>query len=360
MTGRMAGRFKPFRLNQFPMVMFCVVWIGLLLTSGIHYGLLVLMDRLALNAVIQTVIPMLYWMGMSLLTTWVIVKLTRETYERPIRELAEATRRVARGDFSVYVPTMHTADKLDYLDRMIQDFNKMVAELGGIETIKTDFISNVSHEIKAPLAVISNYAQILKSSSLSVAEREEHLDTILDNVRRLSDLVTNILKLNKIENQVIKPELEPYDLCGQLSQCALLFESAWDEKSIDLEFETEDRAVIRADREMLEIVWNNLLSNAVKFTPAGGTVCLRQMTEGEDVVVTVSDTGCGMAPETMARIFDKFYQGDTSHATPGNGLGLALALRILQISGGTITVASKEGEGSTFTVRLPKEGNTDA
>lgn len=356
---RFAGQYRPIRLNQFPLVLFVIVLSGLLLTSGIHYGLILLGDRLGLNSVLQTAIPMLYWMGMSLAVTMLVVKMARDTYEKPMKEMAEATKKVAQGDFSVYVPTIHTADKLDYLDMMIQDFNKMVAELGGIETMKTDFISNVSHEIKTPLSVISNYAQMLKSGSLTEEERNEYLDTILDNVKRLSDLVMNILKLNKIENQVIKPVLEPYDLCGQLSQCALLYENAWEEKNIELDFETEDRAVIRADKEMMEIVWNNLLSNAVKFTPEGGTVRLHQTTEGDTVVVTVSDTGCGMTQETMARIFEKFYQGDTSHSTPGNGLGLALALRILQISGGTISVASTVGEGSTFTVRLPVEGKNE-
>ena len=356
---RFAGQYRPIRLNQFPLVLFVIVLSGLLLTSGIHYGLILLGDHLGLNSVLQTAIPMLYWMGMSLAVTMLVVKMARDTYEKPMKEMAEATKKVAQGDFSVYVPTIHTADKLDYLDMMIQDFNKMVAELGGIETMKTDFISNVSHEIKTPLSVISNYAQMLKSGSLTEEERNEYLDTILDNVKRLSDLVMNILKLNKIENQVIKPVLEPYDLCGQLSQCALLYENAWEEKNIELDFETEDRAVIRADKEMMEIVWNNLLSNAVKFTPEGGTVRLHQTTEGDTVVVTVSDTGCGMTQETMARIFEKFYQGDTSHSTPGNGLGLALALRILQISGGTISVASTVGEGSTFTVRLPVEGKNE-
>lgn len=353
------NRESRFKRSRFPLSLFFIFFGILLVMSSIHTGLILLVNDLRLSSFAQTLIPMLYWalvaFCMTAFTRWQIVR----TYDEPVQKLAKATEKVAQGDFSVYVPTIHTADKLDYLDMMILDFNKMVAELGSIEAIKTDFISNVSHEVKTPLAAISNYAQLLKSDRLSEAKQEEYLDSILGNVKRLSDLVTNILKLNKIENQIIQPVIKPYDLCTQLSECALLFEDAWEKQNIALEFQTEDRAVIRADREMMEIVWSNLLSNAVKFTPEGGTVRLRQTSEEGTVVVTVSDTGCGMTEETMSHIFEKFYQGDTSHSTPGNGLGLALTLRILQISGGTITVTSKVGEGSTFTVRLPVEGKRD-
>ncbi len=350
---------NPARRTRLPLSLFFIFFGILLVMSGVHSGLIVLINSLGLSNFTQTLIPMLYWafvaFCLAAFTRFQVIK----TYDEPVQKLAKATQKVAQGDFSVYVPTIHTADKLDYLDLMIQDFNKMVAELGSIETMKTDFISNVSHEIKTPLAVISNYAQLLKSDHLSESERNEYLDNILSNVKRLSDLVMNILKLNKIENQIIQPAVKSYDLCAQLSECALLFEVAWEKKNIELEFETEDRAVINADREMLEIVWNNLLSNAVKFTPEGGIVRLHQTSEEDAVIVAVSDTGCGMSEETMSRIFDKFYQGDSSRSTPGNGLGLALALRILQISGGTITVTSKVGEGSTFTVRLPVEGKKE-
>lgn len=349
-------RARRARRSRFPVSLFFTFLGILLVMSGVHTGLIVLINTLELGSLSAILIPILYWSLVALaLAAFTRVQMVR-TYDRPMQQLAQATEQVARGDFSVYVPPLHTPDKLDYLDLMIQDFNKMVAELGSIETMKTDFISNVSHELKTPLAVISNYAQMLKSGSLTQAEQEEYLDGILDNVKRLSELVTNILKLNKIENQVIQPETETYDLCEQLSTCALLFENAWEKKNIDLDFETEDRAVISANREMMEIVWNNLLSNAIKFTPEGGTIRVRQTSQAQAVTVTVSDTGCGMTPETMSHIFEKFYQGDASHSTPGNGLGLALALRILQISGGTITVTSKVGEGSVFTVRLPTEG----
>lgn len=344
---------KQAKQSVFPFSLFGVLFLVLLLMSGIHQGFLVLASRQKWNGLVQIIIPVIYWvliaLGLTAYTRWRIKK----SYEEPMQMLARATAQVADGDFSVYVPPLHTADKLDYIDIMFIDFNKMVEELGSIETLKTDFFSNVSHEIKTPLAIIQNYAELLNREDLSAEKRMEYTENILQATQRLSGLITNMLKLNKLEKQAIQPQPQPFDVCAQLCECALQFEELWEKKEIELEVDMDDRVIISADEQLLELVWTNLLSNAMKFTPAGGTVAITQTTEEGSVVVTVSDTGCGMDEETMKHIFEKFYQGDTSHATEGNGLGLALVQRILQMSDGSITAASEPGKGTTFTVRLP-------
>ena len=339
--------------SRFPSSLFAVYMGTLLLMSGIHMGLLVFMNRMGWNEIIQSIVPILYWgmiaVGLTLFTRREI----RRTYEEPMHMLAEAAGKVADGDFSVYVPTIHTPDKLDYLDIMIMDFNKMVEELGSIETLKTDFVSNVSHEMKTPISIIKNYAEMLRMENLPEVQRKEYAKSIENAAARLSDLIGNILKLNKLENQSITPDIEVYDVCRQLCECILQFEEAWDEKEIELETEIEDAAMIRADASLMELVWNNLLSNAIKFTDQGGQVAVRQTLDENHIRISVSDTGCGMSRESMERIFDKFYQGDTSHAKEGNGLGLALVQRVLELMDGDIQVVSEEGKGSTFTVVLP-------
>ncbi|MCM1182593.1 MAG: HAMP domain-containing histidine kinase [Roseburia sp.] len=345
---------KELRLALSLFTIYCGV---LLLMSGIHMGLLVLMSELQCNEIVQSVVPILYWAAVAAGITVLTKRKIKTTYELPLHRMAEAAGKVAKGDFSVYVPPIHTADKSDYLDDMIMDFNKMVEELGSIETLKTDFVSNVSHEMKTPIAIIKNYAELLRTGELTEQERVEYARAVESAAVRLSNLISNILRLNKLENQSILPEVAAYDVCRQLCECILQFEEAWDEKELELETQIEDCAMVWGDASLLELVWNNLLSNAIKFTERGGRVTIRQTSTESRVTVAVSDTGCGMAKESVAHIFDKFYQGDTSHAREGNGLGLALVKRVLELMDGDIQVVSEEGSGSAFTVTLPAGGD---
>lgn len=339
--------------SLFPPSLFGIYLGVLFLMSGIHTGLIVFMNKENWSELTQTLIPMFYWglvaVGLTLFTRRKIKK----TYEEPLHKMAEATKKVAGGDFSVYIPAFHTMDCLDYLDVMILNFDKMVEELGSVETLKTNFISNVSHEMKTPIAVIRNYAELLQGKNVSDEQRKEYGESIESAAVRLSDLITNILKLNKLENQKISPEVKVYDVCRQLCECILQFEDTWEEKQIELEAEIEDEAYIKADESLLELVWNNLLSNAVKFTEPGGVITVRQAFNENCVTVSVSDTGCGISKKSLQHIFDKFYQGDTSHSKEGNGLGLALVKRVLELMDGDIQVISEKGKGSTFTVTLP-------
>ena len=335
------------------MSMFWIVLSVLLITAGVQMGILVGMAGAAWPPIIQAHVMVFYWIFAAALLTMLIRSRMKAAYDTPLQKISAATKKVAHGDFSVRIDPIHqTGKKEDYLDTMISDLNAMIAELGSIETLKTDFVSNVSHEIRTPLSVIQNYSSLLKAEHISEEDRKEYAGIISDASMRLNSLITNILRLNRLENQQISLKTESFDLGGQLTQCFLGFETVWEEKEIEIEPDIEDDVMIISDKELLSIVWNNLLSNAFKFTEPGGTVSISLKTEDDCAVVSVRDTGCGMPAETLGHIFDKFYQGDTSHSMQGNGLGLALVKRIIDIAGGEIRAESVPGEGSTFTVRL--------
>lgn len=290
----------------------------------------------------------------TLFTGWQI----RKKYTEPLEEISGAAKKVAEGDFSIYLRPRHTKDKADCLDVLVQDFNKMVEELGSIETLKTDFFSNVSHEFKTPLSVIYSNAQMLERQKLDAGQKE-CVDNIMDSSRRMSNLIQNMLKLNKLEKQTITPAVEVYDVCAQVCECIVQFEDSWENKNIELNADMEDSAYINADPGLMELVWNNLLSNAIKYTQENGTITITQTSDEKYVRVSVKDTGCGMSREVISHIFDKFYQADESHAAAGNGLGLALVKRIIELSDAAITVESVPKEGSVFTVILDKVIDND-
>lgn len=279
------------------------------------------------------------------------------TVTRPVRHIIGGVEKIMSGDFSVRVKPLGGSENRESFNIIIDNINRMAEELSGIETLRTDFIANVSHELKTPLAIIQNYGTLLQSPDLSEEQRIEYAKSVTASSRRLADLITNILKLNRLENQQIYPEKKVYNLGEQLCECLLNFENVWEEKRIEIETDIEEDVIIETDPELLSLVWNNLFSNALKFTGTGGVVSLTLKTDDEFAVVSVNDTGCGISPEVGDHIFEKFYQGDTSHATQGNGLGLALVKRVTDIIDGDISVSSEVGRGSTFTVRIRRTEN---
>lgn len=272
--------------------------------------------------------------------------------ERPVKRITDAAERIIHGDFSVRVKPQGKFGTDETFNRIIECFNKMAEELGGVETLRTDFIANVSHEMKTPLAVMQNYGTLLQAPDLSDEKRMEYAKGVADGSRRMADMMTNILKLNRLENQQIYPRISEYDLGEQLCECLLQYEGIWEKGEIEIETDIAESVSVKADAELLSHVWNNLFSNAFKFTPPGGTVTVTLTATEHHAIVKVTDTGCGMTPEVGAHIFEKFYQGDTSHATQGNGLGLALVKRVVDIMQGEIGVESAVGKGSTFTVKI--------
>ena len=279
----------------------------------------------------------------------------KQMVDKPVKQIMDALDQVMQGDFTVRIPPVREFAGETGFNEIIRAINAMTAELQGTETLRTDFIANVSHELKTPLAVMGNYATMLQQPGISEEERIEYAKAISHSSRRLAALITNILKLNKLENQQIFPKHEAYDLSGQLCESLLQFEDAWEAKNLDIQTDIADEIVICSDAELLNLVWSNLISNAIKFTPEGGSVSVSLHGDETDAVVTVTDTGCGMTADTGKHIFEKFYQGDTSHATQGNGLGLALVKRVMDILNGEISVQSTLGRGSTFAVRIRRK-----
>ena len=290
----------------------------------------------------------------AILCTFVDIIRRRAMVGKPVKKILDATEKIASGDFSVKLIPLHEYDRYDQYDLIFENINTMTAELNKNELLKTDFISNVSHEIKTPLAVIQNYAKALQNSNISNNKKEEYLKGLIIQTKKLSDLITNILKLNKLENQQIVPEIEEFDLAELVRVCTLGFESIIEKKQQTLEVDIDEIKIVSSE-SLIEIVLNNLISNAIKFTDKNGTIAISLKQENSYAVIKVKDTGCGISSQIGEHIFDKFYQGDTSHTAEGNGLGLALVKKVIDVLGGEISVESKVGQGSTFVVKLKKE-----
>ncbi len=339
------------RIKSFRLELLFIIFALMLLTSGFTVGVYAILhmifpalkdfDTLASSASTLIACTIIGTGVAAFLTKWLLI---------PLKEMIHATDRIAKGDFKVQI--QETFDEDSDFGILQRSFNHMAGELDGIEMFRNDFINNFSHEFKTPIVSIQGFAHQLQAGGLTPEEEREYIRIIATESDRLAKMATNILLLSKLENQAIVTDKTEFYLDEQLRTCLLLLEKQWDAKSIELNLDL-DEVKYHFNETMLSHVWVNLLGNAIKFTPPGGCISCTLKSDGSTVTVTISDTGCGMDESTQKHIFEKFYQGDTSHTGDGNGIGLTIVGRILVLCGGRIDVESKPDEGSTFTVTLP-------
>ena len=284
----------------------------------------------------------------AILGTVVAILVIKQIF-KPIERLRNGLRRVSAGDFSV---RLKEKSMFAAIREMYGDFNAMAQELAGVETLRSDFVSNVSHEFKTPLAAIEGYAALLQNKDLSSDKAQDYLGKIISNAHKLSVLTGNILNLSKLENQNNLLNRKPFDLSEQIRKTILMLECEWAVKNLSFDLSLPNTRYC-GDAGMLFHVWYNLIGNAVKFSEQNGTVRIELRTAAEKIYVSVEDHGCGIDEQTLPHIFEKFYQGDTSHSAEGSGLGLALVKRIVILCGGEVLVKSEKNKGSEFTVVLP-------
>ena len=296
-------------------------------------------------------IPILLLALGSLLLGTVIALYVGRLIVRPVENISEAFDALSAGNFKVKVPEN---EKLREIREMARHFNAMTYDLSHIETLRSDFVANVSHEFKTPIAAIEGYATLLQNHNLPREKHDHYVEKILENSRRLTSLSGNILMLSKLENQEIVPGKTEFRLDEQLRKCILLLESKWTQKEIEWDIDLF-RQTYYGNEELLEQVWVNLLDNAIKHSPKGGPILVRLTNTGTALAVCIADRGDGMTAEVQKHIFEKFYQGDPSHKAEGNGLGLALVKRIVELCRGEISIKSAPGSGAEFVIFLPKE-----
>lgn len=272
---------------------------------------------------------------------------------RPLNDLKEGLLKVSKGDFTVRLEENGNSE----LSHIQESFNIMVKELGNTELFRNDFINDFSHEFKTPMVSVYGFAKQLKKGGLTKEQEQEYIDIIINESQRLINMSSNILMLSKLENQEIITDKKDFSLDEELRRCVLQLQGQWGEKNQEV---IPDLCEITyyGNSEMLKQVWLNVIGNAVKYTPDSGTIEVKldiNPKNEQEVRVRITDNGIGMDKATAERIFEKFYQGDSSHATGGNGLGLAMVKRIVELCGGRIRVKSEPDKGTQFTVYLPIE-----
>jgi len=332
---------------SFAGIVFCV----LLATMTVMFVVGVFLYRMGIFTAGQRspVFPALMLMFVCILIGTGISLFVGSKMIKPITKLSKALSEVTEGNFGTRI---EEKGSIEEIRDMAKNFNSMARSLSSIETLRNDFIVNVSHEFKTPIASIEGYVTLLQNEDLSAAERNEYIGMILESSGQLSTLSGNILNLSKLESQETLLNKKEFRLDEQIRQAVLLLEKEWSSKDLHIHVDLS-KITYNGDEALLMQVWTNLIGNAIKFTGPGGSIRIGSFVRGARAAVEISDSGCGISEGALETIFDKFYQEDTARKSEGNGLGLTLAKRIVDLCGGTITVKSRIGKGSTFTVSLP-------
>jgi len=338
---------RPRVAQIFAVIIAGIIAVSTVLTFGVVYVLL----KLRIGTITAIVTSTTY---MWIFTTVIGIGIAAYTSTKmlsPILKINDAAKKVSRGDFSVRLEEKSIAKEIE---EIAKSFNIMVKELSNTETLRSDFVSNVSHEFKTPLSAIEGYATLLQDERLNKEEQALYVSRILENTSRLSKLTQSILSLSQLENQEIVLQQELYSLDEQIRRVLLSYEPLWEEKELNIDLALET-TTIYGSKSLLAQVWSNLIDNAIKFSRKKGTLFISCWEFDGKVVVRIRDNGIGMSEEVRQHAFDKFYQGERSHTGQGSGLGLALVRRIISLSGGAIELQSKEGKGTEITVTLKNE-----
>lgn len=290
-----------------------------------------------------------YLLMLSTILGTVLAALANHLPFNPFNKLIKGMNELSEGHFETRLSTFGP----DHWKRLAENFNAMADSLNSTEILRNDFINNFSHEFKTPIVSIRGFAKILKQNNLTDKEREEYLDIIISESTRLSALANNVLNISKIESQTVPSNPTVFNLAEQIRKSILLLESRWEEKNINLDIDLSEVSFMGSE-ELMTQVWVNLLDNAIKFTPNGGDIVIKLTETSDKCTFSIKDTGCGISEEKKPHIFDKFYQCDDSHSSAGNGLGLSVVQKVVQLHNGYINVNSKPNVGTQFTITLPK------
>ncbi len=357
-TKRTAAEKKQRRsLNLFfSLVVFGVIWVSILIAALavwllLYFGVYPNRTEAVMDNVNNAYALVLLTGGISLVIGSAIAFLLTKFPMNPISHFASHVSRLAAGDYATRLTYRNSIANMAAFKPIVESMNKLAEELQNTEILRSDFINNFSHEFKTPIVSIAGFAKLLRRGDLDERQREEYLSIIEEESMRLAYMATNVLNMTKIENQSILTDLATFNVSEQIRSSLLLFEEKWSKQPIEIDVDFEEYE-ITANEEMLKQVWINLFDNALKYTPDGGRIRAQIDGDGENLSVCISNTGSTIEPEALDKIWNKFYQGDKSHASPGNGIGLAIVKKITELHGGAVSVTSEDGV-TAFTVTLP-------